>query len=516
MNIPSILNDVIGPVMRGPSSSHSAAAVRIGKISRDLMAGDLEKVEIRFDLDGSLPTTYLSQGSDMGICGGILGFDADDKRLVNYQDELRQADIRVEYHTGNYGDSHPNTYNLRLRSSREEISLVALSTGGGMIEVKNVDGLDISYRGDCHGLVVWTRGEVAPILDLLEQAGCTHTSPNGAADAPIFASRAVRFDEQLLTTLRGRGEVNRVRVIAPVLPILTTPESTVPFSSAAEMILFSKEHKVPDLADLALHYESARGGIEQSEVLGKTLGLVDILERSLREGLRGTQAENRILGFQSGNYLSHHQQGELFNLGILDKAIPYVTALMEVKSAMGVIVAAPTAGSCGGLPGTIFAVAETQNLGKEMKARGLLAGGLIGALVATRSTFAAEVCGCQAECGVSSGMIGGALVSMMGGDCSKSLSAASMALQNIFGMVCDPVGKRVEVPCLGKNILAAGNGISCANLALAGFDQVVPFDEVVVAMDSVGRSLPHELRCTGLGGLSVTPTSKRIEKDLGE
>ena len=103
---------------------------------------------------------------------------------------------------------------------------------------------------------------------------------------------------------------------------------------------------------------------------------------------------------------------------------------------------------------------------------------------------------------------------MLGGSYQTSLAAASLALQNIFGMVCDPVANRVEVPCLGKNILAAGNGVSCANLALSGFDQVIPFDEVVVAMDQVGRSLPHELRCTARGGLSITPTSKKITQRL--
>jgi L-serine dehydratase len=288
----------------------------------------------------------------------------------------------------------------------------------------------------------------------------------------------------------------------------------VPFTTGLEMESYGSEKRLINLADLALHYEAARGGIERDEVMQKTLYLVDVIENSIQKGLQGTLFKDRILGFQSGKYAARHQDSKMLDLGILDQIIPYVTALMENKSAMGVIVAAPTAGSCGGLPGTVMAVADTMNLGREVKARGLLAAGVIGALIATKSTFAAEVCGCQAECGVSSGMIAAAMVSMMGGDYKTSLAAASMALQNSFGMVCDPVANRVEVPCLGKNILAASNGVSCANLALAGFDHVIPFDEVVEAMDSVGRSLPHELRCTALGGLSITPTSKKIEKEL--
>ena len=514
MNIPSILNDVIGPVMRGPSSSHSAAAVRIGKIGRELMAGELKKVTVHFDINGSLPTTWLSQGSDMGLAGGLLGFEADDERLVRYKHELQQANLDVRTIAGDFGDVHPNTYNLTLRNNREEHILVAISTGGGMIEVTTIDGLAVSFYGDCHGLVIFTLGRQSSLLDLLRKADCAVFSSDSEDQSLVFASRPTPFDGDLLKKITQHQTVRDTRAISPVLPILTTSETMVPFTTAVEMEIYATKTGLFDLADLALHYEASRGAIEQEEVLSKALHLVDIIENSIQQGLQGTQYKDRILGFQSGKYAAKLENNKLLNLGILDRIIPYVTALMENKSAMGVIVAAPTAGSCGGLPGAVLAVADTMNLDREAKARGLLAGGVIGALIATKSTFSAEICGCQAECGVSSGMIAAAMVSMMDGDYTSSLSAASMALQNIFGMVCDPVASRVEVPCLGKNILAASNGVSCANLALAGFDQVIPFDEVVEAMDKVGRAIPHELRCTTLGGLSITPTSKKIKKKL--
>lgn len=515
MNIPSILNDVIGPVMRGPSSSHSAAAVRIGRICRDLLQGRVETVDISFDTSGSLPTTYLGQGSDMGLCGGLLGFAADDERLVDYKAELVKAGIAVTYHTGNYGDPHPNTYNLRIAGGGEEHDVVAISTGGGMIEVQKIDGLELSYFGDCYGLTVWSDGDAAEAAGMLMGECSTITRPGPDSAAPLFVTRSLPFSPELLEQLAAGPGIIGFRTVAPVLPILTTPETAVPFTTAAEMLSYSAQSGMVDLGELALEYEAARGNITGEEVLEKALRLVDILDDSVKDGLQGTTAADRILGFQSGAYVEKRQQNELFDLGLLNHCIPYITALMEVKSSLGVIVAAPTAGSCGALPGTVLAAADTLQMGREAKARGLLAAGLVGALIATRSTFAAEVCGCQAECGVASGMTAAAMVSMYGGDCSTSLCAASIALQNIFGMVCDPVAKRVEVPCLGKNILAASNGISCANLALAGYDPVIPFDEVVAAMDSVGRALPHELRCTGRGGLAVTPTALKIEKELG-
>jgi L-serine dehydratase len=149
-------------------------------------------------------------------------------------------------------------------------------------------------------------------------------------------------------------------------------------------------------------------------------------------------------------------------------------------------------------------------LDSEDVARALLAAGMIGVFIAAHATFAAEVCGCQAECGAGSAMAAAALVTLANGTAQQAVDAASMALQNLLGLICDPVANRVEVPCLGRNVMAASNALACANMALAGYDAVIPLDEVIETMDRVGKMLPGELRCTGLGGLSITATSKAI------
>jgi L-serine dehydratase len=187
---------------------------------------------------------------------------------------------------------------------------------------------------------------------------------------------------------------------------------------------------------------------------------------------------------------------------------------MEVKSSMGVIVAMPTAGACAALPGIVLAVAEERGLDDETTAKALLASGVIGAFIATRWTFAAEVGGCQAEGGSAAAMGAAALVDLAGGSATQACAAASLALQSMLGLICDPIANRVEAPCLGKNVLAATNALACANMALAGFDQVIPFDEVVDAAKAVAERMPREHRCTALGGLSDTPTSRSIEKRL--
>jgi L-serine dehydratase len=159
-------------------------------------------------------------------------------------------------------------------------------------------------------------------------------------------------------------------------------------------------------------------------------------------------------------------------------------------------------------------MAEEMNLEEEEMAKALLAGGVIGVFIATRWTFAAEVGGCQAKGGSAACMAAAALVGMAGGTLAQSVAAASMALPSMFGLICDPIANRVEAPCLGKNVMAASNALACANMALADYDPVVPLDEVIETAQRVAGQIPREVRCTALGGLSITPASQAIEQRL--
>jgi len=187
---------------------------------------------------------------------------------------------------------------------------------------------------------------------------------------------------------------------------------------------------------------------------------------------------------------------------------------MEVKSSMGVIVAAPTAGSCGALPGALFGTAHSLQLPEDELVKAMLAAGLIGVFIAAHATFAAEVGGCMAETGSGGGMAAAGIVVLNNGTLEQSLAAASMALQNSLGIICDPIGNRVEAPCLGRNVMAASNAISSANMAISNYNALIPLDEVIETMKEVGDQIHHTLRCTNLGGLSITSTAKKIEAQL--
>jgi L-serine dehydratase len=514
-NYPSIFNDVIGPVMRGPSSSHCAAAVRIGRLARDLMNGRIEHVRMEFDAKGSLAHTHASQGSDMGLFGGLLGWDSTDERLLESTAAIEKAGIRVDLRIGDYGDVHPNTYRLRLSSSSETRQMIALSTGGGMIEVVRIDEIPLSIKGDYFETLISVDSVDMPMHEALKQYVTAeeillHTDSNATL---IEIRSREALPEMVCKLLSSQRGVKWMRTLAPVLPVLSRREIQVPFITASQMLEWNRERNL-DLASLAAAYESARGGISPSEVEHCMQAIVEILRRSIAEGLVGTRFTDRILGVQSAAFKAAKEKGDLLDAGMLNSMILYVTSLMEVKSSMGVIVAAPTAGSCGALPGAVIAAAEALGGTDEDMARALLAAGMIGVFVSARSTFAAELCGCLAECGAGSGMAAAALVTLAGGGARRALDAASLAIQNVLGLICDPVANRVEVPCLGRNVLAASNALACANMALAGYDAVIPLDETIETMDRVGKSLPSELRCTARGGLSITPSSKALEKKL--
>lgn len=454
----SIFNDVIGPVMRGASSSHCAAALRIGRLARDLMGEDIADILIEFDTNGSLPNTHESQGSDMGLFGGLLGWDAADERLPDSPAALKAAGTKVTISYIDCHDPHPNTYRLTLTNARERHTMIAISTGGGMIEVLEIDGQKVSLDGGSR----------------VEFSG---------------------------------------RVLNPVLPVLSQPNATLPYRSCAELMALDAGREIP-LWTWAVEYEKARGALTDEAVLAMMVDIVRILRRSIAQGVAGTTYADRILGHQSGQFAAKMKSGGLLNGGALNRTVLYVTALMEVKSSMGVIVAAPTAGACAALPASVIAIAEEMNLGEEDMARAMLAAGAIGLFIAGPWTFAAEVGGCQAEGGSAAAMAAAALVTLGGGNLTQATSAASMALQSMLGLICDPVAARVEVPCLGKNIIAASNALSCANMALAGFDQVIPFDEVVDAARRVADNMPREHRCTSLGGLATTPTAIKLSASL--
>lgn len=512
---PSIFNDVIGPVMRGPSSSHCAASLRIGRMCLDMMDGDIQEVLVEFDTNGSLATTHKGQGSDMGLFSGFLGWEAHDERLPNYLQAIDEAGIKIIIDIHSFGATHPNTYKLTLKNKKETRTLTAISTGGGMIEILEIDGAPVSMAGDFFETLIYVKSPEAVIQFLNSSASfdeqCVHQG-----DLNFIEIKAGQFpDAGLLEELAGLDDVLFIKKIAPVLPVLARKDLQVPFITCAEMLAYNTGKDL-SLWQLAVHYESMRGNISHDEVFEKMRGIVRIMNQAIETGLNGTEYADRILGPQSVNYKKQFLKGKLVEGDVLNHVVMFTSAIMEVKSSMGVIVAAPTAGSCGALPGAVIGTAKCLKLSEDEMVKAMLAAGIIGVFIAAHATFAAEVGGCMAECGSGSGMAAAGIVVMKNGTLDQSIAAASLTLQSSLGMVCDMIADRVEAPCLNRNVMAATTAISCANMALADYNQLIPLDEVIETMKRVGDAIPNTLRCTGLGGLAITKTAKEIEAMLNK
>lgn len=457
----SIFNEVIGPIMRGPSSSHTAGAYRIGLYAKNIFRKDLIAVKVEFSTHGSLPTTYVSHGSEMGLLGGLLGIDLASKDIIDILDIAKQRGLDVQVVPNDLPCEHPNIYNLTLFSKDgDSMKIEGISTGGGAIKITKIDDLKTDIDGD----------EIVNI------------------------------------------EYREIGDIQPILPIKFTKNSSVPFASALEFQKIVSKDFQP--WEYALDYESKRGEMSKQEVWEVARKVTQTMRESIVTGLKGTEYEDRILGQQFHLIDEGIDKNLLINSSLINRIEKYALAIMECKSSLGVIVAAPTAGSCAVLPSAIFACCDEFSLSEDDAIKAVLASGLIGVFIAKDSTFSAEEAGCQAECGAASGMVASGLVQLMNGNAVTAIQASSFALQNILGMICDPIATRVEAPCLGKNIMCALNAVTSANMALAGVDTLIPLNEVISVMDKVGRAIPREFRCTGLGGLSVCKTSLDIEKKL--
>jgi L-serine dehydratase len=271
------------------------------------------------------------------------------------------------------------------------------------------------------------------------------------------------------------------------------------------------------LADLLAHpgraselilAEEAPTAAERTALLEGLRGRVREMRDSIERGL-ASDAPSRT-GMVGWNAKGLWNAADVLHAPLLKRVQAYAMAVNEENARMGRIVAAPTAGSAGTVPGALLGVADHLNLPEDALLEPLALAAGIGAIISKHMFIAGSTGGCQAEIGSSAAMAAAAVTELMGGDASAATHAAAMALMNTIGLVCDPVGGYVEVPCVSRNAFYSVHAVSSAQLALAGLTTPIPPDEVVLAMASVGRMLPPELRETGEGGIADTPTGRRI------
>ncbi len=246
----------------------------------------------------------------------------------------------------------------------------------------------------------------------------------------------------------------------------------------------------------------------RAALLGTMRGRVGEMRDSVERGL-ASDAPSRT-GMVGWNAKALWSAQDVLHAPLLRRVQAYAMAVNEENARMGRIVAAPTAGSAGTVPGALLGVADHLGVTDDALVMPLVLAAGIGGIISERMFIAGSTGGCQAEIGSSAAMAAAAVTELLGGNARAAVHAAAQALMNTIGLVCDPVGGYVEVPCVSRNAFFAVHAVSAAQLALAGLESVIPPDEVVQAMASVGRLLPPELRETGEGGIAATPTGRRI------
>lgn len=251
------------------------------------------------------------------------------------------------------------------------------------------------------------------------------------------------------------------------------------------------------------------------EIWKKMSDILDVMMKSSEKGLNEKISSlSGLIGGDAYKVSKYIETNEPLCGSFLLKAMGRALSNSEVNASMGKIAACPTAGACGILPAALISTAEKLKLSTDSIIKALFTAALIGGIIGKNATISGAQGGCQAECGSGSAMASAAVVQMLGGTPEQSLHAAAICIKTILGLVCDPVAGLVEVPCAKRNALGVVSALSIADLVMCGVKSIIPFDEVVEAMNRVGRQMPHELRETALGGLATTKTAKQYEKAI--
>lgn len=278
------------------------------------------------------------------------------------------------------------------------------------------------------------------------------------------------------------------------------------FYTGKELIKKCHEASAP-ISDIMKLRETSNTHRSSEDVDRKLETVLKIMKNSAHKPIATpVKSIGGLIGGEAQKINEHASANDSICGSTLSKAIAYSMGVLEVNASMGLIVAAPTAGSAGVLPGVLLALQEEKNLSDEILYKGLLNASAIGYLLMRNASVAGAEAGCQAEVGAASAMAASAIVEMMGGTPETCLQAASFALSNLLGLVCDPIAGLVESPCQSRNAIGVANAITSAELALSGIAHPIPFDEMTQAMLRVGKSLPFSLRETAMGGCAGTPT----------
>lgn len=513
--------EVLGPIMVGPSSSHTAGALRCAQVAASLLDGRI--VRVTFTLWNSFAHTYKGHGTNRALVAGVLGLDTDDERIRDAFTLAEERGLAYEFVIGGDDASiHPNTVDIHLESETGSMADVrGESLGGGKMRISAINGVHVEISGLYTTLFVAHRdapGALASLTGALAQAQMNiafcrtyRTEAGGQAYSVFETDGAPQRD--VLPIVRALDLVNYATFIE--LPGSVTalgPGISVPdlFDDAEQLLAACRELNM-NIGGVMRVREERMVGAERAAANMRRV--IEVMRDETTATL--AQPQRSLGGFLNGEARRVDQNRALYAPSLLGctltEAAARAMAVLERSATMGVIVAAPTAGSAGVVPGCVLAVAPLLAQGRdeidEMIAEALYCAAAVGLILSTTACVAGAEGGCQAEVGSAAAMAAAALAQMHGGTPEQALDAATITISNMLGLVCDPVGGLVEVPCQARNAQGVAAAFTGAQLALSGVRSLVPFDEMAAVMLQVGHALPTTLRETAKGGIATAPSA---------
>ena len=536
------IRDIIGPVMIGPSSSHTAGALHIARLARKLLKGTPS--EVTFHLYGSFACTYRGHGTDKALVAGILGLAPDDERIRDSFELARQAGMEFTFAPdADAPCDHPNTVDIEVTTPEDGTTRVrGESIGGGAAVISRINGIAVRLTGEYHSLVIKQR-DVKGVLAHI--ASCLNDFNINIATTRLFRERKGEIaytimetddviPEEIARAIAANPDILAVRIIesdfgvpeeaeedgtttgtdgTTVTDPLAIPGSPIPdfesadFANGRELLALCEANGCSISQAMAEREEAlaASRGID-ADLSAYLTQVLEVMRASATAPLNEPKSSmGGLIGGEANRLADLEGDGPCDTM--LSRAITYGMAVLETNASMGRIVAAPTAGSAGVLPAMLLSCQDLHGFSEEEMQRALLNAAAIGYIVTRNATVAGAEGGCQAEVGTASAMAASAAVELFGGAPAQCLAAASNALTGLMGLVCDPIAGLVEAPCQKRNATGVANAIVSAQIALAGIGNLVDFDQTVAAMYAVGRSLPFELRESALGGIAATPAA---------
>lgn len=533
----SLLNDVIGPIMRGPSSGHTAATWRMGMLARQLAGGEVIRAECRFHKGGAYANVFRQQRSDLAFAAGLLNLDITDSRYDQAFDLAAERGVGIRFVISELEEAgHPNEVEVSaVGPDQAETLLRFRSLGGGIAALVSLDGRPAHFTADSHAAFM-------PASPGREEELASLAARHGGRSRTGTGRRGILVQAEFTNPPGPAFWEDAKRAVPDVRqaqPLMFVPVAG-PDADLLDRILFPSPDDPATLADLGRAYECSLLGRSAADLESYLERCHEIMKQAVRQGMAQSDPKAlRLAPPLAGGITRALEHGCMLTGGIHARTAARALAAAEWNAAGGLVCAAPTAGSSGILPAALVTMEEDLGMPKEACLHALWTAGTVGLAIAHTYTFAGGVGGCQVEIGAAGAMAAAALVegaALWGRDArfgngiigwrgrrtgrggaapakqrpergvreirQTALNAAVLFLHNCIGLACDPVQGYVEIPCLSRNAVAASQALICADMALAGWRSPISFHDTLLALKDAGDRMPSALRCTAIGGLA--------------